>query len=68
MAIADEMERKGMESKMIMQVHDELNFDVVPEELPALQELVGRRMEAAYSGNVRLTASSGTGTNWLDAH
>ena len=67
-AIADEMERKGMESKMIMQVHDELNFDVVPEELPALQELVGRQMEAAYSGNVRLTASSGTGTNWLDAH
>ncbi len=63
-----EMRARGMKSKMIMQVHDELNFDVVPEELPALQELVVRLMEAAYSGNVRLTASSGVASNWLDAH
>lgn len=66
--IAAEMREKGMKSKMIMQVHDELNFDVVPEELPQLQELVVRQMEGAWQGNVRLTAQSGVATNWLDAH
>lgn len=66
--IWDAMLREGMRSKMIMQVHDELNFDVVPEELPRLQELVLREMEGAYSGSVPLTASSGAASNWLDAH
>ncbi|MDE5870258.1 MAG: DNA polymerase I, partial [Muribaculaceae bacterium] len=63
-----EMREKGMKSKMIMQVHDELNFDVVPEELPAMQELVERLMANAYHGRVNLTASCGAATNWLDAH
>ncbi len=63
-----EMTQRGLKSKMIMQVHDELNFDVVPEELPQMQELVERLMEGAYKGRVRLTASSGVATNWLDAH
>ncbi|MDE6271810.1 MAG: DNA polymerase I [Muribaculaceae bacterium] len=63
-----EMKEKGLKSKMIMQVHDELNFDVVPSELPQMQELVERMMERAYSGHVRLTASSGVASNWLDAH
>ena len=67
-AIFREMKERGLKSKMIMQVHDELNFDVLPSELPAMQELVGRLMEQAYDGQVRLTASSGVGTNWLDAH
>ncbi|MCM1153074.1 MAG: DNA polymerase I [Muribaculum sp.] len=67
-AIDKEMTEKGMQSKMIMQVHDELNFDVVPEELPAMQELVERLMEEAYAGKVRLTATAGVATNWLDAH
>lgn len=66
--IHDAMRREGIRSKMIMQVHDELNFDVVPEELPRLQELVLREMEGAYDGRVRLTASSGAASNWLDAH
>ena len=66
--IFKEMEKLGLKSKMIMQVHDELNFDVVPEELPAVQELVIREMEGAYSGRVRLTASCGVASNWLDAH
>ena len=66
--IDDEMRRRGMKSKMIMQVHDELNFDVVPEELPAMQELVERGMMGAYSGHVTLTASCGAASNWLDAH
>lgn len=66
--IARDMREKGLKSKMIMQVHDELNFDVVPNELPVLQDIVTSRMEGAYSGNVNLTASSGVATNWLDAH
>ena len=53
---------------MIVQVHDELNFDVVPEELPRVQEIVEKEMEGAYSGRVRLTTSSGVASNWLDAH
>lgn len=63
-----EMKSKNMRSRMIMQVHDELNFDVVPEELPAMQEMVERLMEGAYSGRVVLTASCGVADNWLDAH
>ena len=66
--IAGEMQSRGMRSRMIMQVHDELNFDVVPEELATLQELVVRLMQEAYSGTVPLTASCGAAANWLDAH
>lgn len=66
--IAGDMRKRGMKSKMIMQVHDELNFDVLPEELPELQDIVTRRMEGAYNGRVRLTASSGVAGNWLEAH
>ena len=67
-AIYKEFMEKGLKSKMIMQVHDELNFDVLPEELPVVQEIVTRCMEGAYKGDVVLTASSGVATNWLDAH
>ena len=63
-----EMREKGLRSKMIMQVHDELNFDVVPEELPVLQELVERQMAGAWQGRVPLTAEAGVAGNWLDAH
>lgn len=66
--IAAEMRAKKMRSRMIMQVHDELNFDVVPSELPALQELVERLMQNSYHGRVLLTASCGVADNWLDAH
>lgn len=67
-SIAREMREKKLKSKMIMQVHDELNFDVLPEELPVMQELVERLMTAAYKGRVTLTASCGAASNWLDAH
>ena len=67
-AIDKEFKEKKLQSKMIMQVHDELNFDVVPEELPTVQEIVTRCMENAYTGDVVLTASSGVASNWLDAH
>lgn len=66
--IANQFKEKKIKSKMIMQVHDELNFDVIPEELPLVQEIVTKCMENAYKGDVVLTASSGVATNWLDAH
>lgn len=67
-AIDRRLREEGLKSRMIMQVHDELNFDVVPEELPRVQEIVEKEMEGAYSGRVRLTTSSGVASNWLDAH
>lgn len=66
--IWNEMQEKQLKSKMIMQVHDELNFDVVPGEEGILQEIVERQMQAAWSGKVPLTATSGIGANWLEAH
>lgn len=66
--IFDEIEKRGLKSKMIMQVHDELNFNVPEDEIGVMQELVARQMQDAYQGQVTLTASTGVGTNWLDAH
>ncbi len=63
-----EMTRLGMRSKMIMQVHDELIFNVVPEELEPLAPMVVRLMSRAFSGDVTLDVSEGTGQNWLEAH
>lgn len=62
------MKREGMQSTMILQVHDELVFNVKPDELPRLQQMVGELMERAYSGHVRLEVSSGVASNWLEAH
>lgn len=62
------MKEKNLKSRMIMQVHDELNFDVLPEELPVLRKIVVEGMEGAYNGKVSLTASCGVADNWLDAH
>lgn len=66
--IHNEIKQRGLHSRMTMQVHDELNFTVLPEELPAMQELIARQMEGAYSGHVRLAASMGVAPNWLEAH
>ena len=62
------MKRLGLKSRMILQVHDELVFNVCPEELPILQELVIREMAGAYAGAVPLEVSAGTGPDWLAAH
>ncbi len=63
-----EMTERRLKSKMIMQVHDELNFSVARDELEVMRELVTRQMENAYHGNVRLEASCGEGPDWLAAH
>ena len=67
-AIHKRFKQEGLQSKMIMQVHDELNFDVVPAELDRVQAIVVAEMEGAYSGRVKLTASHAAASNWLDAH
>ena len=67
-SIAREMEVRSMRSRMIMQVHDELVFNVVPDELDALRQLVVENMVAAYNGRVAMEVSVGTGDNWLQAH
>lgn len=59
---------EGIASKMILQVHDELNFDVLPEELARVSQIVKEEMENAYRGRVPLVADCGTGGNWLEAH
>ena len=66
--IYNAMDSRGMKSKMIIQVHDELIFDVVPEELDELQQLVVELMRNAFSGAVPLEVSAGVGKNWLEAH
>ncbi len=66
--IYNEFEHAHLKSRMIMQVHDELVFNVKPEELDQVQEIVKRNMENAYHGRVPLIAASGVGNNWLEAH
>ena len=66
--IYQRFQQEGIQSKMILQVHDELNFDVIPSELDRVQRIVIEEMEGVYKGQVKLTASHGTATNWLDAH
>ena len=63
-----EIRRRGLRSRMILQVHDELIFNVKPDELVELQSLVAEKMEGAYCGRVKLEVSSGVGQNWLEAH
>lgn len=63
-----EMRRLGLRSRMIMQVHDELIFNVVPEEADTLRDLVIKGMEGAYNGKVPLEVAAGIGANWLEAH
>ena len=61
-------DREGIRSKMLLQVHDELNFDVVPGEEDSVARIVKEEMEAAFSGTVPLVADCGSGANWLEAH
>lgn len=66
--IHKEMNDLKLQSKMILQVHDELNFDVLLPELETMKELVKRCMENACELKVPLVADMGTGKNWLEAH
>lgn len=66
--ISRRFKAEGIKSKMILQVHDELNFSVIPEEKEKVQRIVLEEMQNAYPLNVPLVADCGWGTNWLEAH
>ena len=66
--IYERFKKEGLKSKMILQVHDELNFSVVPEEKEKVQQIVISEMQEAYKMKVPLVADCGWGQNWLAAH
>ena len=66
--IFQRFQSESIRSKMILQVHDELNFSVVPEEKEKVQQIVMEEMEKAYPMQVPLKADCGWGNNWLEAH
>ena len=66
--IWQEMKDKQLKSKMILQVHDELDFDVVKSELETMKQLIKKNMEEACQLSVPLTVDMGVGLNWLEAH
>lgn len=66
--VLKEMKAKKMNSRMLLQVHDELVFDVHKEEVEAMQKLVKENMEQAVKMAVPLDVEMSTGDNWLQAH
>ncbi len=66
--IYEQFESKSLRTRMIIQVHDELVFDVYKPELETVRELVVDAMQSVISLTVPLTVDSGTGSNWLEAH
>ena len=66
--ISDWMNKNGLKSKMIMQVHDELVFDVIKSEREELEENVKSIMENVIKIKVPLTVDVGIGKTWLEAH
>ena len=66
--IWNRFKEEGIRSKMILQVHDELNFSVYPDEREKVEKIVLEEMQNAYPLNVPLIADAGWGKNWLEAH
>ncbi|MCP9610579.1 DNA polymerase I [Coprobacter tertius] len=66
--IFDRFEKEGLQSRMILQVHDELNFNVKADEADKVECIVKEEMEHASKLHVPLIADSGIGNNWLEAH
>lgn len=66
--IYNRMKAEHLRSKMILQVHDELNFSVYPDEHERMEQLVRQEMEGAAQLSVPLTVDIGWGSNWLEAH
>ena len=66
--IADRLKREGLKTEMLIQVHDELNFNVPTSEIQQVTQLVREEMEGAIKLSVPLRVDIGIGANWLEAH
>ena len=66
--VQQEIDTLGLQSRMVLQVHDELVFDAVPEEIPTLKKAVVAGMEGVVQLSVPLTVECNDGENWLEAH
>ena len=62
------IEEAGLKSRMVLQIHDELMFDALPEEVPELKKIVVEVMENVLKLSVPLTVECSDGKNWLEAH
>ena len=67
-AVDEEMAARGMKSRMVLQIHDELVFDTLPEEVEVLKDIVVSKMENVVKLSVPLTVECDYGKNWLEAH
>ena len=66
--VFERLKKEGLKSKLILQVHDELVFDVLPNEVEVLERIVVEEMENVIKLSVPLVAECGSGKNWLEAH
>jgi DNA polymerase-1 len=66
--VHERLKKENLKAKMILQVHDELIFEVLPAELESLKEIVLKEMTDAVKLDVPLKVDWGTGNNWLEAH
>ena len=66
--INNEFQKKSIKSKLILQVHDELIFDCLKDELNIVEEIISSSMQNAYKLKVPLKVDIGLGNNWLEAH
>ena len=62
------MMKKSLKSKMILQVHDELVFEVLKDEMEAIKSLVKNEMEGVREMKVPISVDINTGKNWNEAH
>ncbi len=66
--INDKMKHKKYKSRMLIQVHDELIFEIYNPELNEMKKIIQQEMESAFTLNVPLVVDIGTGDNWYEAH
>ena len=67
-SIQKRIKSEGLQSKMLLQVHDELVFEVLPSEIEKMKTLVREEMVGALPLNIPVEVSMDIGNNWLEAH
>ena len=66
--VAKRLSEEGLKSRMVLQIHDELLFDSIPEEVDQLKKIVMEEMENVIELSIPLTVECNYGNNWLEAH